>query len=308
MSDILITEFMDEDAVASLRAEFDVHYAPDLHESPAEIAALAGSVRALIVRNRTRVDTPLLNAASRLVAIGRLGVGLDNIDTDACAERGISVYPATGANVVAVAEYVVAAVLIMLRGAFHAGDRMRAGRWPRNDLVGGEAKDKTLGIVGLGAIGRAVAERAAALRMKVVAFDPNLAPDDEAWQGAGVERLDPLSALLEVSDVISLHIPLTKATFHLIGAREMAAMKPGAYLINTARGGVVDEGALIRNLGSGQLGGATLDVFEDEPLTADSPLIEAPGLYLTPHIAGLTREANSRVGALVATRIRSALT
>lgn len=307
MSDILITEFMDEDAVTSLRDGFDVHYAPDLHESPAEIAALSGSARALIVRNRTRVDTRLLDAALRLVAIGRLGVGLDNIDTDACAKRGISVYPATGANVVAVAEYVIAAILIMLRGAFHAGDRMRAGQWPRNELVGSEAGGKTLGIVGLGAIGRAVSERAKGLGMEVVAFDPFLAVDDETWQRARVRRMDPLSALLEVSDVTSLHIPLTEATRHLIGAHQVAAMKPGAYLINTARGGVIDENALIRGLTSGQIGGAALDVFEDEPLTADSPLIDAPGLYLTPHIAGLTREAGVRVGSLIATRIRNAL-
>ncbi|MBF2759608.1 MAG: hydroxyacid dehydrogenase [Ectothiorhodospiraceae bacterium AqS1] len=307
MSDILITEFMDEDAVTSLRDAFEVHYDPDLHESPAEIAVLCASPRALIVRNRTLVDTRLLDAAPHLVAIGRLGVGLDNIDTDACAERGISVYPATGANVVAVAEYVIAAILIMLRGAFHARDRMRAGHWPRNDLVGCEASGKVLGIVGFGAIGRAVAERANALGMEIVAFDPFLAANDDAWQGAHLRRVDSLPALLEVSDVISLHIPLTQATAHLIGAHEMAAMKPGAYLVNTARGGVIDEKALIGALTSGRIGGATLDVFEDEPLTADSPLIEAPGLYLTPHIAGLTCEAGVRVGSLIAKRIRGAL-
>ena len=160
MADIVITEFMDAGAVESLRAGFDVHYDPDLHEDPAGIAVMLGPARALIVRNRTRVDAALLTAAPRLVAVGRLGVGLDNIDLDACAERGVSVHPATGANVVAVAEYVIAATLMMLRGAYHATGRVLAGEWPRNALIGREASGKTLGIVGFGAIGRAVAQRA----------------------------------------------------------------------------------------------------------------------------------------------------
>ena len=307
MADIVITEFMDEPAVDSLRADFDVSYDPDLHGDAAAIAGLLGSARALIVRNRTRVDGALLAAGPRLVAVGRLGVGLDNIDLDTCAERGVSVYPATGANVVAVAEYVIAATLLMLRGAYRSTARVLAGEWPRNALIGREASGKTLGIVGFGAIGRAVAQRAAALGIDISAFDPVLPPGDPAWRTSGVRRFDDLRAMFGACDVLTLHVPLTDDTRHLVGAGEIAAMKRGACIVNTARGGVLDETAMVEALASGQLGAAALDVFEDEPLPADSPLVGAPNLYLTPHIAGLTEEANARTGALIASRIRNAL-
>ena len=307
MADILITEFMDARAVDSLRADFDVHHDPDLHADAAGIAARLGAARALIVRNRTRVDAALLAAGPRLVAVGRLGVGLDNIDLDACAERGVAVHPATGANVVAVAEYVIAVTLMMLRGAYRATDRVLAGEWPRTALIGREASGRTLGIVGFGAIGRAVAPRAAALGLDVAAFDPMLPPADPAWTAPGVRRFEDLRAMLRACDVATLHVPLTDATRHLVGAAEIAAMKPGACIVNTARGGVLDETAMARALASGRLGAAALDVFEDEPLPAGSPLAGVPNLYLTPHVAGLTEEANARTGALVASRIRSAL-
>lgn len=307
MTDILVTEFMDPRAVDSLRAEFEVHYDPDLHEDSAGIASWLASARALIVRNRTRVDRDLLAAGPRLVAVGRLGVGLDNIDLDACAERGVSVHPATGANVVAVAEYVIAAMLMMLRGAYHATDRVLAGEWPRTALIGREASGKTLGIVGFGAIGRAVARRATALGVGVAAYDPVLAPGDPAWNAPGVRRFGDLAAMLAACDVVTLHVPLTGATRHLIGTAEIAAMKPGACIVNTARGGVLDEAAMALALASGRLGAAALDVFEDEPLPAHSRLAGIPNLYLTPHVAGLTEEANARTGALVARLVRSAL-
>ena len=307
MADVIITEFMDAGAVESLRTGFDVHYDPDLHEDPAGIAGRLGPARALIVRNRTRVDAGLLASGPRLVAVGRLGVGLDNIDLAACAERGVSVHPATGANVVAVAEYVIAAALMMLRGAYRATGRVLAGEWPRNALIGREASGKTLGIVGFGAIGRAVAQRATALGMEIAAFDSMLPADDPAWRTLEVRRFDDLDALLGVSDVVTLHVPLAATTRHLVGAREIAAMKRGACIVNTARGGVLDEAATAEALVSGQLGAAALDVFEDEPLPAGSPLAGVPNLYLTPHVAGLTEEANTRVGGLVASRIRSAL-
>ena len=307
MADIVITEFMDAGAVESLRAGFDVHYDPELHGDPADIASRLGQARALIVRNRTRVDAALLTAGPRLVAVGRLGVGLDNIDLDACAERGVSVHPATGANVVAVAEYVIATTLMMLRGAYHATGRVLAGEWPRTALIGREASGKTLGIVGFGAIGRAVAQRAEALGMEVAAFDPMLSPGDAAWSTPSVRRFDDLGAMLGASDVVTLHVPLSRTTWHLIGAREIAAMKRGACIVNTARGGVLDEAAMADALASGRLGAAALDVFENEPLPARSPLHEIPNLYLTPHIAGLTEEASVRTGELIVSRIRSAL-
>ena len=307
MTDILVTEFMDAPAVDSLRAEFDVHYDADLHQDAIGIANRLGSARALIVRNRTRVGRDLLAAGPRLVAVGRLGVGLDNIDLDACAERGVSVHPATGANVVAVAEYVIAAMLMMLRGAYRATDRVLAGEWPRTELIGREASGKTLGIVGFGAIGRAVARRATALGVGVAAYDPMLAPGDSAWNAPGVRRFGDLAEMLAACDVVTLHVPLTGATRHLIGATEIAVMKPGACIVNTARGGVLDEAAMARALASGRLGAAALDVFEDEPLPAHSRLAGIPNLYLTPHVAGLTEEANARTGELVAGLVRSAL-
>ena len=307
MPDIVITEFMDARAVESLRDDFDVHYDPDLHADAAGIAARLGPARALIVRNRTRVDAALLAAGPRLVAVGRLGVGLDNIDLAACAERGVAVHPATGANVVAVAEYVIAAILMMLRGAYRATDRVLAGEWPRTGLIGREASGRTLGIVGFGAIGRAVAQRAAALGLEVAAFDPMLPPADSAWSTPGVRRFDDLRALLGACDVATLHVPLTGATRHLVGEAEIAAMRPGACIVNTARGGVLDEAAMARALVSGHLGAAALDVFEDEPLPAGSPLAGVPNLYLTPHIAGLTAEANARTGERIASRVRNDL-
>ena len=307
MTDIVITEFMDELAVDSLRAGFDVSYDPALHDDAAAIEGLLESARALIVRNRTRVDRDLLAAGPRLVAVGRLGVGLDNIDLDACAERGVSVHPATGANVVAVAEYVIAAMLMMLRGAYHATDRVLAGEWPRTELIGREVSGRTLGIVGFGAIGRAVAQRAAALGVDLAAYDPVLAPDDPAWSSQGVRRFGSLAAMLAECDVVTLHVPLTDATRHLVGAAEIAVMKPGACIVNTARGGVLDEAAMGEALVSGRLGAAALDVFEDEPLPARSRLAGVPNLYLTPHVAGLTEEANARTGELVARLVRSAL-
>ena len=307
MTDILVTEFMDARAVDSLRADFDVHYDPDLHRDAAGVASRLGSTRALIVRNRTRVGRALLAAGPRLVAIGRLGVGLDNIDLEACAERGVSVHPATGANVVAVAEYVIAAMLMMLRGAYHATDRVLAGDWPRTSLIGREASGKTLGIVGFGAIGRAVAQRAVALGVDVAAYDPVLASVDPAWGSPGVRRFGDLAAMLAACDVVTLHVPLTGTTRHLVGAAEIAAMKPGACIVNTARGGVLDETAMARALASGRLGAAALDVFEDEPLPARSRLSGVPNLYLTPHVAGLTEEANARTGELVASLVRRAL-
>ena len=307
MTDILVTEFMDAPAVDSLRVEFDVHYDPDLHQDAMGIANRLGSARALIVRNRTRVGRDLLAAGPRLVAVGRLGVGLDNIDLDACAERDVTVHPATGANVVAVAEYVIATMLMMLRGAYRATDRVLAGEWPRTALIGREASGKTLGIVGFGAIGRAVARRATALGVGVAAYDPVLASGDSAWNVPGVRRFGDLAAMLAACDVVTLHVPLTGATRHLIGTTEIAAMKPGACIVNTARGGVLDEAAMARALASGRLGAAALDVFEDEPLPAHSRLAGIPNLYLTPHVAGLTEEANARTGELVARLVRSAL-
>lgn len=305
MTDIVITEFMDSAAVESLAAAFTVHYDPGLVDSPNELSALLPDCRALIVRNRTRVDPTLLALAPALQVVGRLGVGLDNIDLDACRQHRIRVIPATGANTLAVAEYVIGGLLLLVRRGFLASERVAAGEWPRQELIGGEISGRTLGLVGFGGIARAVAELARALGMQVAAFDPLLAPTDPAW--AQVQRFGTLESLLAASDAVSLHVPLTPQTRHLIDETTLAAMKPTAVLINTARGGVVDEAALADALTDGRLGGALLDVFEQEPLPARSVLTDVPRLILTPHIAGVTGEANQRVSLLIAEQVREAL-
>jgi (S)-sulfolactate dehydrogenase len=302
MAEIVISEFMDEGAVARLRERFATLYDPDLVDRPEALGAALGPARALVVRNRTRVTDALLAAAPALACVGRLGVGLDNIDLGACRARDVAVYPATGANDVAVAEYVVSAALMLLRGAYGASKEVAEGAWPRQRLIGREAAGKRLGLVGFGAIARQVAARARALGMTIGAFDPHLAPGDPAWAEAERQGLDDL---LAASDVVSLHVPLTAETRHLIDAAALARMKPGAVLINTARGGVVDEPALAAALGRGALGGAALDVFETEPLTAAAGARFAGlgNVILTPHVAGVTEESNARVGTLIADRV-----
>ncbi len=302
MADIVITEFMDEDVIAREFAGRDVLYDAKLVDQPEALAAALGDARALLVRNRTQVRPPLLAQAPQLKVVGRLGVGLDNIDLPACEARGVKVYPATGANDVAVAEWVITAALVLLRGAWFASARVAAGQWPRMALIGRELSGQRLGLVGLGAIARETASRARALGMTVAAFDPHLEADHAAW--ASVERLD-LDALLATSDAISLHVPLTPETRSMIDARALSLMKPRAVLINAARGGVVDETALVAALRGGQLAGAALDVFESEPLdaTLGARFADVPNLVLTPHIAGVTEQSNLRVSEVTATAV-----
>ncbi|MGE8131263.1 hydroxyacid dehydrogenase [Methylobacterium sp. NPDC080182] len=307
MPKVVISEFMDEAAIAAELAGLDVQYDPGLVDRPGDLAAAVARADALIVRNRTQVRGPLLDAARDLKVVGRLGVGLDNIDVPACRDRGIAVYPATGANDGAVAEYVVATALLLLRGAYGATARVAAGTWPRNALMGREIAGKRLGLVGFGSIARETARRAAALGMTVAAHDPFVAAGDPAWNPAtGPVQSQALDALIAQSDVLSLHVPLTDQTRGLIDAAVLARMPAGAILINAARGGVVDEAAVAQALRSGHLGGAALDVFDREPLDAAAGAVfaDVPNLILTPHIAGVTQESNVRVSAVTAQAVR----
>jgi (S)-sulfolactate dehydrogenase len=299
MPEIVISEFMDEAAVRTVLAGRDVLYDPTLVDNPTALAAALRDARALIVRNRTQVRGALLENAPRLEAVGRLGVGLDNIDLPACKDRDIAVFPATGANDVSVAEYVITAMLVLLRRAWFATPDVVTGRWPRMTTIGREVSGKTLGLIGLGGIARETAVRARALGMSVIAYDPLLPVDHAAWQLA---RAVGFETLLAESDVISLHVPLTPATRNMIGTAQLALLRPGSVLINAARGGVIDEAALIEALRSGRLGGAALDVFEHEPLDATRGAVFAnlPNLLLTPHIAGVTEESNVRVSEVTA--------
>jgi len=305
MTDIVITEFMDEAAVAMLSARYSVHHDPELFGKPDELAKLVVDVPALIVRNQTNVRGPVLEAAKKLKVVGRLGVGLDNIDMDACEARGIKVFPATGANSLSVVEYVIGSAMMLLRGAYFANAAMVAGEFPKTKLIGREIAGKRLGLVGFGAIARDTAAHGRLLGMTVAAYDPYVPADHPAW--ASAERLE-LDAVLSTSDVISIHLPLTPETNGLIGKDALARMKPDAILINAARGGIMDEVALVAALKAGKLGGAAIDVFAEEPLRGAGKLFaDVPNLILTPHIAGNTVESNGRVSGLVAERVIAAL-
>lgn len=304
---VVISEFMDEPAVAALSRHHAVLYDKTLVDRRDELRAQLRDAAALIVRNKTQVDADLLAAAPELRVVGRLGVGLDNIDTTACAARGIEVIPATGANAQAVAEYVIGAVLVLLRTTYHSTDAVAEGKWPRAALgEGREIAGKTLGLIGFGGIGRLTAKLGCALGMNAVGFDPQLPASSPVWTAHNTTPCT-LSELLAQSDAVSLHVPLTRDTRGLIDASRIAQMKPDAILVNTARGGVVDEAAVGRALRAGRLGGAALDVFEQEPLARGSPLAGCPRLILTPHIAGITLESNERVSTLIAEKVGAAL-
>ncbi len=303
---ILITEFMDEAAVDDLRRDFEVYFDPALVDKPEELLTRITDADGLVVRNRTPVRGALLEQARRLRVVGRLGVGLDNIDVAECEQRGITVCPATGANNTAVAEYVIATAMFLLRGCYRANAAVIAGAWPRQPCIGRELQGKTLGLVGFGGIARQTADRARALGMTVVAHDPFVSGGDAAWDGVQKLELGPVFAS---ADVVSLHVPLNDATRGLVDAALLADMKPEAVLINTARGGIVDEQAVIDALVAGRLGGAALDVYASEPLTAAAGrrFRNVPNLVLTPHIAGVTEESNVRVSAVTANNIKRVL-
>ena len=307
MADVVISEFLDEEAVDRLSADFDVHYDPDLVDRAGELRERLRDCRGLIVRNRTQVRASLLDAAPNLVIVGRLGVGLDNIDLGACERRGVKVQPARGTLEESVAEYVLGAMLVMLRRAMYSiTEEVRAGNWPRTKVTGREAGSQTLGLVGFGIIGREVARRAEAFGMRMLAYDPFIEDDDPLWAEHGVIPTT-LDGVLTEADVVSLSVPRTDGTHHLIDAEALRKMKPDSMLINTARGGVVDDAALAAALGNGVIGGAFIDVFEDEPLPPGNVFEDVPNVTLTPHCAGLTREALLRSSLMIAESVRDAL-
>jgi (S)-sulfolactate dehydrogenase len=307
MPDIVITEFMDAKAVEKTAKNYDVHFDSQLVDKPDELKTMLSDTRGLVVRNRTRVDAELLQAAPNLKVIGRLGVGLDNIDLKACEACGVTVCPATGANDAAVAEWVIAAAMVLLRGAFLSTAQMLNGGWPRTEAMGHETAGKTLGMIGLGRIARHTARLAQAVGMNVVAYDPFVSANDNCWKK--ITRIDELFALLRTADIVSLHVPLDESTRHLLDDEAIAQMKKGAILVNASRGGVLDENALVAAMKSGRLRGAALDVFENEPLTASSAakFAELPNLVLTPHIGGVTIESNQRVSQVTMDNVRRVL-
>jgi (S)-sulfolactate dehydrogenase len=303
MSSILISEFITSQALETLRSKHAVVYEPELHKDrPALIAALQ-NIDALVVRNLTQVNEEILVGAPRLKVVGRLGVGLENIELPACAKRNIKVIPATGANAESVAEYVVGAAVALTRGFIPATISTLKGEWPRPRFsTYHEFLGKTVGIIGFGSIGRVVAKKANAFGLKCLAYDPMLTQSSVDLDGFTVPLL-PLDQVLSSSDVITLHLPFLPETKNLFNAATLDQMKKGACLINTARGGIVDEKALVERLRSGHLGGAAIDVFEGEPAKDLSRFSGIENLILTPHVAGVTHESNERVSQMIADEV-----
>ena len=303
---ILITEFMDELAVSKLRQKYEVIYDPSLVERQDAILELIGKTRAIIVRNKTMITKILINKASSLSCVGRLGVGLDNIDLVACQENNVTVYPAIGANSNSVAEYVICSAMLLLRRAFQKNIEMISGVWPRQESSGLEVRGKTIGLIGYGEIAQRTNVIAKSLGMKVVAFDPYINASSDLWRDT--EKLS-LDKLLRVSDVISLHIPLNKETNNLLDENKLSLVKPSAVLINSARGGILDENALAKALRENRIRGAALDVFSEEPLSEEKAkkFSQLNNIILTPHIAGITEESNERVSQMIADKVEKHL-
>jgi (S)-sulfolactate dehydrogenase len=303
MSTILISEFITSQALDTLCSGHDVIYEPDLYKDrPALIAAMQ-NIDALVVRNLTQVNEEVLNASPKLKVVGRLGVGLENIELPACAKRNIKVIPATGANAESVAEYVVGAAVALTRGFIPATMATLKGEWPRPRFSGyHEFLGQTIGIVGFGSIGRVVAKKAHAFGLQCIAYDPMLSGDTVELEGFSVPLLK-LSELLSRSHAVSLHLPYLPETKNLFNAATLDLMKEGACIINTARGGIVDELALAERLRSGRIGGAAIDVFSTEPAKELSHFSGIENLILTPHIAGVTHESNERVSQMIADEI-----
>lgn len=294
---ILIADPIAPEGIEMLRAAGDVDVKTG---QPADsLIEMIGNYDALVVRSETKVTRPILEAANKLVVVGRAGVGVDNIDLPAATERGVIVVNAPQGNTVAAAEHTVALLMALARHLPQADASMRAGKWDRKTYIGTEIRGKTLGIVGLGKIGSEVARRAVAMEMRVLAADP-FVPAERA-KALGVESVD-FEQLIMLSDFITVHPPLTASTAGMIGAEQIARMKDGVRLINVARGGIINEAALAEAVKSGKVAGAAIDVFTAEP-PGENPLLGDPRIIITPHLGASTTEAQERVALDVAEQI-----
>jgi D-3-phosphoglycerate dehydrogenase / 2-oxoglutarate reductase len=299
---ILVADGLAEEGLARLRDTADVL----VHAGVAQdaLATILPDVDALIVRSGTQVSAHALKGATRLRVIARAGVGVDNIDVEAATRQGILVLNAPESSTIAAAEHTMAMLLALARRIPHAHAALAAGRWTREQFIGSELSGKTLGVVGLGKIGSEVARRGLAFAMRVIAYDPYVT--EERARRLGVE-LGAWDEVLGRCDVLTLHTPLARETRALVGADELAAMKPGALLVNCARGGLVDEAALLAALQSGQIGGAALDVFAQEPPAPGYPLLAHPRVVATPHLGASTVEAQRSIAVDIADQVLAAL-
>ena len=302
---ILVTDEIDADGVALLKAEpaFEVDVQPTL--PPAELLERIGEYDAFVGRSATRITDELLRRATRLRVVGRAGVGVDNIAIDTATELGVAVINAPAGNTIAVAELFFGALIGLLRHLPHAATSMHDGQWDRSKLLGTEIKGRTLVIVGVGRIGSEVATRAHAFGMDVAGYDPYVG--DERFRALRVRRIATLDEAVDAADVLTVHTPLTDETLGMIGKRELARMKSGAIVMNLARGGIIEEKALLHALESGKLNGAIVDAFSKEPLAPDHPLRTAPNTFLTPHLGASTAEAQRNVAVDACAGVRDAL-
>lgn len=297
MVKILIADPIAPEGLELLRSKAEAEVKRGLQ--PTELVEVIGDYDALIVRSETKVTSEVIQAGKRLQVIARAGIGVDNIDLEAATSAGIAVVNAPTGNTVAAAEHTLALMLALARNVPEAHRSMKEGRWDRSAFMGIEVRNKTLGIVGLGRVGSEVARRAQSFGMRLLAYDPFVAPDYA--RVLGVELL-PLKKLLAQSDFVTLHTPLTDSTSHLIGAQELSLIKPGARLINVARGELVDESALLQALEDGKLAGVALDVFAQEP-PGDTPLLNHPKVVATPHLGASTEEAQREVAVETAEQV-----
>src|SRR5436189_1394108 len=302
---VLIADSISQRGIDEFSREgaLDVTIRPGLGET--ELIKIISEFSALVVRSQTKVTADVLKAGARLRVVGRAGVGVDNVDVETATRRGVVVLNAPGGNTVSTAEHAFSLLLCVARKIPQADAAVRGGRWDRKNLEGVELYNKTLGVIGMGRIGSDLSRRAIAFGMRVIAYDPYLSATRA--RSLQVELVDELDDLLATSDFISLHTPLTPETRHILDAGRLQRTKRGVRIINCARGGLIDETALANALQDQHVAGAALDVFETEPLPADSPLRSAPNMVLTPHLGASTAEAQESVGIEIAQSIRAAL-
>ena len=303
MARILVSDAISEEGLGILKAGgFEVDYIPDI--TPEDLVKEIGKYDALVIRSRTNVTAEVLNAAKNLKAVGRAGVGLDNVDVPTATKRGVIVMNTPGGNTISTAEHSFAMLTSLARNIPQANAAMHQGKWDKKKYVGVELHNKTLGIVGMGRIGGEVAKRALAYGMHVMAYDPFISQEVAKRLGVTMATVDEIA---EKADFITVHAPLNDATRGIIGPKQFAMMKQGVRIVNCARGGIVDEEALLEALQSGKVAGAALDVFGKEPLSAESPFRSLDNVILTPHLGASTSEAQEGVAKEVAEQIVDAL-
>lgn len=301
---ILVSDSLSEVGLAALRAAPNVDVDVRTGLAPDKLLEIIPHYDALLVRSATQVTADVIRAGTRLRVVARAGVGVDNIDVEAATQAGVIVVNAPTGNVVAAAEHTIAMLMALARNIPQADAHVRGGQWKRDRFMGVEVRGKVLGTVGLGRVAQEVVRRAQGLGMSVIAYDPYVTAEYASHRN--VELVD-LDSLVERADFLTLHVPLTPQTRHLIGRDRLARMQPTARIINVARGGIVDEQALYEAIEAGQLAGAALDVFEEEPLPADSPLRNNPKIVLSPHLGGSTVEAQEKVAEDVALQVLDVL-